>query len=50
MALLKFLSFRSLISVMQCEDTSLMDISEDLLNESLSLVLASELNVSLLSR
>ena len=32
---------------MRCRNTSLMDISEDLFSESLVLVLASELNLSL---
>ena len=47
MTLLTFLSLKFLISVMQCRNTSLMDISEDLFSESLILVVASELNLSL---
>ena len=49
MTLLTFLSLKFLISVMQCGNPSLMDISEDLFSESLSLVVVSELNLSLVS-
>ena len=49
MTFLTFLSLEFLISVMQCQNASLLDISEDLFSESLSLVLASELNLSLFS-
>ena len=49
MTLLTFLSLKFLISVMQCENKSLMDISEDLFCESLSLAVSSELNLSLFS-
>ena len=49
MTLLTFLSLEFLISVMQCQNASLLDISEDLFSESLSLVVASELNLSLFS-
>ena len=47
MTVLTFLSFKPLISVMHCGNTSLLDISEDLFSESLSLIVASELNLSL---
>ena len=47
MTLLTFLSLKFLIFVMQCGNTSLMDISEDLFSASLILVVASELNLSL---
>ena len=51
MTLLTFLYLiKYLVSSMQCGNTSLMDISEDLLSESLCLVVASELNLSLLTR
>ena len=49
MTLLTFLSLEFLISVMQCQNASLLDISEDLFSESLSHVVASELNLSLFS-
>ena len=49
MTLFTFLSLKFLIPVMQCGNTSLMDISKDLFSESLSLVVASELNLSLFS-
>ena len=46
MTLLTFLSLKFLISVMQCGNTSLMDISEDLFSESFILVVASDLTYS----
>ena len=49
MTLLTFLSLEFLISVMQCQNASLMDISENLFSESLGHVVASELNLSLFS-
>ena len=47
MTLRTFLSLKFFISVMQCGNISLMGISEDLFSESLILVVASELNLSL---
>ena len=49
MTLLTFLSLKFLISVMQCENTALTEISEELFCESLSLAVASELHLSLFS-
>ena len=48
--LLIFLSLKFLFSVMQYGNTSLTDISEDLVSVSPSLVVASELNLSLILR
>ena len=47
MTLLTFLSLTFLIYVMQCGNTSLMDILDDLFSESPILIVASELNLSL---
>ena len=48
--LLIFLRLKFLFSVMQYGNTSLTDISEDLVSVSPSLVVASELNLSLILR
>ena len=48
--LLIFLSLKFLFSAMQYENISLTDISEDLVSVSPSLVVASELNLSLILR
>ena len=48
--LLIFLSLKFLFSVMQYGNISLTDISEDLVSVSPSLVVASELNLSLILR
>ena len=48
--LLIFLSLKFLFPVMQYGNTSLTDISEDLVSVSPSLVVASELNLSLILR
>ena len=47
---LRFLNFNFLIFVMQFGNTSLMDISQNLFDVSLSLVVASELKLSSFSR